>query len=86
MARYTYASGLTWVIGGCVGLVLGICTVIICFLKGDEWSKTGDGVGAAFCAACIAGLISLFVICMNVVDVVEPEGATVRELVRAATR
>lgn len=82
MVRYTFASGLTWLIVGASLFLLGLVGLLTGLLKDfrdDDW----NGV-LVFCGGAVA-FISLIVIGVNLVDVIEPSGATVRELLKSAT-
>jgi hypothetical protein len=82
MVRYTYADGLTCLIGGGFTLFVSIIGCVVAFVKDFDDSD----INAAILMCCgIVGLISIFVICGNVVDVVEPVGATVKALLKQAT-
>lgn len=82
MVRYTFVSGLAWLIGGGVVLVASI--------TGMTWALStncddGEIRGVVFGTCAFAGAIALLITMSNIVDVVEPEGATVRTILSEAT-
>jgi hypothetical protein len=83
MVRYTFASGLTWLIAGVVAFMVSMTGVLVGIFKefaDDDWN------GALVFGGGLVALVSLLVIGANLVDVIEPAGATVRELLDKTTR
>jgi hypothetical protein len=81
MVRYTFASGLTWlIVGGSLFLLsAGV------FLTGLLKEFSDDDFNGILCLSGAAvGLVALIIVGENLVDVIEPTGATVRELLKAA--
>lgn len=83
MVRYTFTSGLAWLIGACIAFVMSLVAVLAGLLKDF---KDSDVNGMLFFSGAIVGLISLLVGVSNLIDVIEPTGATVKALLSAATR
>lgn len=83
MVRYTFASGLTWLIAGTMAFMLTLTSVLVGIFKDFD---DNDWNGVLLVGGGMFALVSLLVIGTNLVDVIEPSGATVKELLKAATR
>ena len=83
MVRYTFASGLAWSIGATIALLVSLVAILTALLKdfGDDEIN-----GCLFIGGAIVGLISLLVGISNLVDVIEPAGATVKVLLATAAK
>jgi hypothetical protein len=82
MVRYTFASGLTWLIVGAGLFLLALVGLLTGFLKDFD---DGDFNGACIVGGGFLAFFSLLVIGFNLVDVIEPAGATVAHLLDKAT-
>jgi hypothetical protein len=83
MVRYTFTSGLAWLIEASVAFLMSLVAILAALLKDFD----DDGInGALFFGGAIVGLISLLVGVTNLIDVIEPVGATVKALLSTATR
>lgn len=83
MVRYTFASGVAWLVGASIAFIMSLVSILVALLK----DFSDDSInGALFFGGCFIGLISLIVGIDNLVDVLEPTGATVKSLLATATR
>ena|SRR5690606_15084914 len=83
MVRYTFADGLTWMLGGAIGLLLSIGVFMVGAMKDNI---DDDARGVMCLGSFMLAVIATLVILSHITSVVEPAGATVESLLDKATR